>query len=164
MWQAWQWLSQRNTIILIVMIFWILQYQTQELIHADPDGLSAKENIKLSKEWHLKMNLWCCAKQSITVYLEERFSYKSNSKLSKSSRAASLWASPPPPCSPITQHNCNANSVWEQLTFSQFFQVKWDRDICIIVTMERRSSHLCRTIISFSKSVHYRLLHKHRGG
>lgn len=44
--------------------------------------------------------------------LDERFSYKSNSKLSKSSRAASLCDMPPPPCSPMAQHNCNANSVY----------------------------------------------------
>lgn len=44
--------------------------------------------------------------------LDKRFSYKSNSKLSKSSRATSLCDIPPPPCSPIAQHNCNANSVY----------------------------------------------------
>lgn len=46
-------------------------------------------------------------------YLDERFSYKSNSKPSKSSRAASLWGAPPPPCSPMAQHNCNANSDYK---------------------------------------------------
>lgn len=39
MWQALQWQSQQNIIALIVMIFWILRNQSQELIHADAHGL-----------------------------------------------------------------------------------------------------------------------------
>lgn len=49
---------------------------------------------------------------NIGAYLDERFSYKSSSRFSKSSLAASFWDEPPPPNSPMAQHSCSASSVW----------------------------------------------------